>query len=638
MQVPPTLSLVNDYIRFVVGSFEVISTSARHIYHSAIFVSPQTSIVRELYKQYIHPLARVVRGLPISWRPDFATVKHRAHVATIEWSPCNKFIAVDLVWSVEVLDAVTLKRLHTFEYPGSLPGPPSFSPDSLSLTRIDPGFGGSWDLQTGGRIGGTSANGIPPRSSYFSSAYSMDGKVVAFAYRYLDNNAVTGIATYNPISGKKIYSHHASEGRIIAPIWTHGEFLRFAAVKPGSITIWQVGFTSKRRLAEIEYLPAPDDTGSREHLFLPTLSRLAFILDRAVLIWDARDSKILLNFVGRVHLGGLSFSPDGRFFACGSHRQGVYLWKESPTGYVLHQKLVSGLAVRLIRPYLSPDGESIIMSKDFETQLWHTTGPINPPSSVLPQPANQKGFVLTFSPDKSFIAIGEYRGEMAIIVDLKSGDLRLTIDTKMKICDLGVTGSTAIVVGEGKIVTWNLPAGDCVLNAEANIHDSVRTIVFDDLALPPPGRLRFASISPDFNHLAITREEGGGGVDIYDASTGKHLFGIPTSFVTRPWFTRDGREVWCDSSSQKIIMGGGSDVIGVEPVGDGDVPSGGYLWESSHGHKVTDDGWILDSRKKRVMWLPHDWRVSERRLIWDGRFLVLFGNELPEPVIIEMYE
>jgi len=467
----------------------------------------------------------------------------------------------------------------------------------------------------------------------------MDGKIVAFAYRDSENDVVTGISTYNLISGTCVYSHHASEGRIIAPIWTHGELLRFVTVKPGSITTWEVGFTSEHALAEIESLPAPDDTGSRQHLFLPTLSRLAFILNKeSVLIWDARDSEILLNFVDSGGLWGLSFSSDGRFFACGSWDQGVYLWKESPTGYVLHQKPVSGSAHGWIRPFLSPDGESIITSKSGETQLWHTTGPIDPPPSVPPQPANRTEFVLAFSPDKSFIATGRLGGDMAIIVDLKSGDLRLMIHTGMVVCGLGVTGGTAIVVGEGKIVTWNLPAGDCVLNSEANIHDSVRTIVFNHTP-PPPGELRFASISPDSNHLAITREEdGGGGVDIYDASTGKHLFGIPTRNVSHPWFTRDGREVWCDDGEQKIIMGGGSDVIRVEPVEPGDAPSGGHLWESVHGHKLTDDGWILDSRKKRVMWLPHHWRVSEWYRIWDGRFLVLFHRKLPEPVIIEMYE
>jgi len=556
-------------------------------------------------------------------------------VRTAVWSSCSRFIAVETFKSTKVLDAVTLERLHTFTHLFSMDGWLSLSPDGRSLTWIDGDNGPTtWDLQTGGQISATPLAPDTRSPSYFSSAHSMDGKIVAFAYRDSRNNTI--ISTYNLISGTHVHSHRVSEGQIVAQIWTHGESLRFATVKPGSITIWEVGFTSEHTLAEIESLPAPDDTSLRDHLFLPTLSRLAFILQKAVLIWDARDSKFLLNFVGSYELRGPSFSSDGRFFACGSHFHGVHLWMESPTGYVLHQKLVSGPAANWITPFLSPDGESIITSRGFETQLWRTTDPINSPSGVPPQPAEQTGFVLAFSPDRSLIATRRLGENIATIVDLKSGDPRLIVDTGMKICGLGVTADTVVVVGEGKIVTWNLPAGDCVLDARANIHDSVWTIVFDHPS-PPPKRLHSASISPDFSHLVITREEGGG-LDIYDMRTGKHVAGTTVDYVSHPWFTRDGREVWYDTGGQKIIRDGGSNIIGLEPLRRGSVPSGGRLWGSSCGHRVTDDGWILDSRKKRVMWLPHHWRASRNDQMWDERFLALFDPGLPEPVIIELYE
>ena len=227
---------------------------------------------------------------------------------------------------------------------------------------------------------------------------------------------------------------------------------------------------------------------------------------------------------------------------------------------------------------------------------------------------------------------------MATILDLKSGDPRLIINTGMRICGLGVTRSTAIVVYEGKIITWNLPVGDCILDVRANIHDSVGTITFNHPRPPGYGFLYSASISPDFNHLVIAGPRTHG-LDIYDTSTGKHLAGT-TDHAFRPWFTRDGCEVRYSNGGKKIIRGGGSDVIKLEPLRDWfDRPSGGYLWESSHGHNVTDDGWVLDSGKKRVMWLPHHWRFSdERDRIWDGRFLALFDRKLPEPVIIEVYD
>jgi len=606
-------------------------------------------MVCKLYEQYAQPLARVVRGVPISWGPNFTTVKHNsatdsdAVVWAAVWSSCSRFIAVGLSGSTEVLDAVTLERLQTFAHPSSGHGCLSFSPDGRSLTWISDISGGSttWDLQTGGQI--SSIPSIPDSFflRHFSSTNSMDGNIVAVACRYFDNNAVTVIYTYNLISGTHTFSHRVSGGHIVAQIWTHGEFLRFATVKPGSITTWQVGFTSEHTLAEIESLPAPGDTGLKEHLFLPTLSRLAFILGEAVLIWDAQDSRFLLNFVGDSQcLEGLSFSSDGRFFACGTRGRGVHLWKESPTGYLLHQKLIPGPSDFWTPPLLSPDGESIITFKGHETQLWHTTDPISPPSSVPPQPAEQTDFVLAFSPEKSFVVTGRLEGNIATIVDLKSGDLRLIVDTGTRICGLGVTGSTAIVVGEGKIITWNLPAADqCVLDARVNIRDSVRTILFNHHPLLT-GRTHSASISPDFNHLVITRGRVDEGLDIYDMSTGKHIVGA-TNDVFRLWFTRDGCEVWYSAYGlygQKIIRDGGSNIIGLEPLQRGGAPSGGFLWESSHGHKVTDDGWILDSRKKRVMWLPHHWRVSKEDRIWDERFLALFDRGLPEPVVIELYE
>jgi len=556
----------------------------------------------------------------------------------VTWSSCSRFIAVEMSKSAEVLDAVTLERLQTFTHPFSASGWLSFSPDSRSLTWIgaDNGFT-TWDLQSGGQISATPSTLNTCDSWCFSSTYSTDGKIVAVAYKDSTNITVTGISTYNLISGIHLYSHRVSEGRIIAEIWTHGENFRFAAVKPGSITIWEVGFTSEHTLAEIESLPAPDDAGSGYcHLFLPTLSRLAFILRGAVLIWDARDSKFLLNFVGG-ELRELSFSPDGRFFACQAAGQ-VHLWKESPTGYVPHQKLIPGPEVNLIS-LLSPDGKSIITAPGRVTQLWRITDPINPPSSVLPQPAKQTHFVLAFSPDKSLIATGRSGGNIATIVDLKSGDPRLVVNTGMKICGLGVTGNTIIVVGEEKIITWNLPAGDCAM---ANIHDSVRTIVFNHPPPPPGEWLNSASISPDFNYLVITKTLSGG-LEIYDMSTGEHLVGarnwemyLPKS--DRPWFTRDGCEVWYGNVGYKIIRGGGSDIIGLEPLRYDSVPSGGYLWDSSHGHKVTDDGWVLDSGKNWVMWLPHHWRVELKCRVWDEQFLALFDRGLSKPVIIELYE
>ena len=224
-----------------------------------------------------------------------------------------------------------------------------------------------------------------------------------------------------------------------------------------------------------------------------------------------------------------------------------------------------------------------------------------------------------------------------MIIDLKSGDPRLIIDTGIWIRGLGVTASTVMVVGDEKIITWDLPAGDCVLDAKANIHDSIRTIVFNHPA-SSSGWLYHASISPNFDYVITIRVSDYKILDVYDVSTGKHLVSTTSEGGYKPWFTRDGREVWSSREGWKIVKDGKSDTIGLEPLGPNAKPSGGYPWQSSHGHDITDDGWILDSRRKRVMWLPHRWRIGERLQIWDGRFFGLLDGYLSEPVILELDE
>ena len=139
IQASSILDIIDDYTRFVIVFFGVITTSAPHIYHSALPLSPSTSIVYDRYKEYAHPLARVVWGAPTSWEPSVATMYSDCWAEEIAWSPCNKFIAVARPGSnmVELLDAATLGLLNVFQLPHgrtSYYSLLSFSPCSRSLT------------------------------------------------------------------------------------------------------------------------------------------------------------------------------------------------------------------------------------------------------------------------------------------------------------------------------------------------------------------------------------------------------------------------------------------------------------------------------------------------------------------------
>ena len=644
IQPSPTCDLVNDYLNFVITYFEVISSSAPHIYHSALPLSPQTSFVRNLYKSFARPLVRVVHGLPISWELVVATVFNPSLSVMAVWSPCSRFIAVArLSPLIELLDAVTFKRLNTFEAPKGVTQWLSFSPSNSLLTQVSDKWElTSWDLQTGGIASTIPSEPRTSRTKCLSSTYSVDGKMFAIVHRD-DQNTTTTISTYDLCSGTHTYSHQVSEGHIVASIWTHGKYLRFATVKPGSISIWEAGFSSVHTLVEIKSLSAPDTVScSEEYLFLPTCSQLAFTLQKAVLVWDAQNSKLLLNYMGSKRHTAMTFSSDGHFFVCGGIGLGSHLWKEYPTGYMLHQVFPNRLR-ETMTPSLSPNGKSIIMLRGRTVQLWHTTR-IIPLSSVIPPPAHkQTAFILEFSPDKTLAAVAQLEDNTVTVLNLKSGNPQLTIDAGMKVLALRVTGSTTVVFGgkgggEGSVVTWSLPAGDCALNTRVNINDSVQTTKLNYILRHHPPPIPSTSISPNLNHIAITWNFVGNSLtlSIYEVSTGR-CFTTPADGA-RPWFTPDGCEVWCHeiiSEGWAIIKDSESNLIKLEPLMPAAHPPGEFPWQSSCGYEITPNGWVLSPSKKPLSWLPHHWRSHGMDKKWSGQFLGLLQSDLPMAVILE---
>ena len=683
MQVSPTLDLVRDYSRFVISFFEVISASAPHIYHSALLLSPQTSITRRLYKQYAYPFARVVRGLPESWEPISASANLDNFTGPTAWSPCGKFIAIAKRGSTEILDAVTLNRLKTFKPPHDyFDSGLSFTPDGRSLTQF--GYAGliNWDVQTGGLL-----SAIESESSWFpqhslSLTYSMDGKMIAVAYEdydflqahkdgdgddndddddddddddyYSDNPVLILIAIFN-FFGTHIHTCRVPKEPVISQIWAHGQCFRFATIKPSSIAIWEVSSTSPHELAEVESLSIPDEINEGYNMvFFPPLSRLALTFPKTIQIWDAKSSKFLLNPEALPalpsdptyppHSSWCSFSLNGHFFACIADG-GVYVWKESPSGYILHQKFPFTLPTHIIGPRLSPDGESIIMPLRSAIHLWSTRNQIFPPSNAPSGDDVEVDSVLAFSPNELFAAFA--RGSVVKILDLRSGDLVSATDMDVEISCLWMTQNTVVIVAGGKIVSWRIPGENCGVKSGANVKDSAQTITLDRsftfyYATP-------TSVSPDLRRIAVSEHYPFPSMDrleIYDVFTGRSLGSIKIS--TRPMvpkFTLDGRQIWdlkarSTTKAWEIVEDSKSDTINLVPMTlEGTVCQPGLFPLHSCGYEVTGDGWVLSPAHKRLLWVPQRWRSDQWTYrTWSGRFLGLFYPELSDPVILEFLE
>ena len=628
-QESPTLDLTNDCFQFVTGFFEVISTSAPHIYYSALLLSPPISLVQKLYGPQAKSLARVIQGVPTTRDPSFMSARSFVDVAA--WSPCSRFIATTWGGHYEaaVLDAVTLEQLHTMYLQDQYIFWRKFifSPNGHLLTGYSYSMGClvSWDLQTGGPTSNIKTNGNPLHDSM---SYSGSGTIL---WTLFDRDTITA---YNVFSGTQI-SSHSIQGSIASTIWTHGEHLQLAAMESQSITIWEVSFTPGHAPTQIHSLPIPENFSSDKFILLPTLYWLAFIFQGRIIIWDTQHQKVLLDCKDVRDSTNMSFSLDGHFFICGTEGPEFHLWKESPNGYLPHQQFIS--SAESADPLISPNGKWIISLGGPVLQLWHTkNSPASPPSITTPAFQHTQN-LLEFSPDKSLVAVTWQLSNTVTILDVKSGSPQLVIDTGTRVCGMRITESKIVVVGDEKIITWELPTGDCVFNAQGNINNSVQTTTFEHSSFIEK---LYASISPNLDYMAL-KSFWQSDLNIYSMHTGKKL-AVAKSNGWLPGFAPDGNRVWCTTDDGEvdqwaIIKDDESNTTKLEHLGNTGKPSSGFPWHSSYGYQVTDDGWILSSSGKRLLWLPHQWQSAnkiERR--WSGRFLAQLKSGSPEAIILDL--
>jgi len=559
--------------------------------------------------------------VPNLWDPSVANKGFSNEVGAAAWSPCSRFIALGIGQgsTVKILDAATLGELYTLShtsgnrhYEGLI-----FSPDGHFLTVLFSGHLISlnlviWDVQTGGQISDIQPSdlirdiwerGYTPRIA----SYSRCGTMLGVLQRSPSSSCIN---TYKILSGTLI-SSYKFDHPIAGMIWTHSEYPQYTVLGTESITIWEVGPTPGHVSTVVDSLHIPYKLLSEDFLLSPSFSRIAFVYQQRVQVWDTQHHKILLNSVDVQDAMTMTFSSDGHFFASGTSGPEVYLWKESPNGYLLHQKLIPSTEPTV--PVISPDRGSIVTFGGPMVHLWHIADSPTSPSDIPTQaPQATRGvYVLDFSPDKKLVAVTGKLKKGIDVLDLESSTLQWAVDMVARARSVRMLGSTLIAYcHDGSTITWDLPAGDHTLSTRGNIQKSVQTTVSKHLI--PFESVTKISISPDLSKIATindTRDQ----VDlkVYNMNTGKLLASdkrnASSSMCDLYWlpslgYSPDGSEIWYapddDSRFQwGIVEDRKSGITRLEYFGSSRGPHGRFLWDSSHGYQVMDNGWILSSSR-----------------------------------------
>lgn len=585
------------------------------------------------YRPQAHPLVRVIQGVPDAWDPRIADARVPDEICAVAWSPCNRFIAVACEESSEVLvlDPITLEQLYKIfsSEEGITWRNIIFSPDSHLLS----GYSYldnciiSWDLQTGGQISiiETEGSGLCD-----SMTYSECGTMLGGLFDGIN------IITYNVLSGACISSNSAQQS-VIETIWTHGEYIHFATVEPGSIIIWEVSFTSSGTPMRISSLSAPNDL-PKDLMLLPTLSWFAFINQDRIMVYDAQHDKVLLNSEEVEDPGNMSFSTDGNLFICGTKGPEFFVWKLFPDGYSLYQKVVSSGFFSI--PLISPNGESIVSFGGVVLQLWYTasfSAGLPNISTEISHDMRADRFLLEFSPNESFVAIAEQLGKTITVLNLKFSNTQLNINADTEICGMKIIGNKIIIVGDGKILAWDLPMGGNVSNAGKSVQNTLQT----SFRHSAPIQQLYASISSDLKYIATGSDKSGEDLCIYDLHTGERL----VATMSEKWlsgFTSSGNEVWCATMSGQvdkwtIMQKDGSNTIKLKQLWNNKKPKSGFPWHSPCDYQVTNDGWVLGPGGNQLFWLPSHWRPEKKlQKCWSRKFLAVWNKDSVKPVVLKL--
>jgi len=597
--------MARDCFYFGTEFFEPINVSATHIYHSALELSPLSSIIRKLYyHRRLTPFPRVEIGIPDSRDPNIS-IDSPHNFST--WSPCGQFVAVRGQDAVKIRDALTFELVSTLR---SVTGrdffvaasPASYSPDGHSLACITTSDITIWDIQTGGVAKKFQSNMHLGNGSSTSLVWSSDGGMIGVQ---LDRT----VNMYDVVSG--IVSSIELKSSRDPYLWAHNESIRVMTTSRDSgittIDIFDIGLA----LTKIESFSIPPELEERNYsitAFSPTAYHVSVsVMDPAQLvILDIRTLERKLLVEKRV-LGSRSnnFSSDGSRFAALSRQYSIHIWNYNGDCYIPWRQFPSSGAVRV--PILfSPTSSSVLVDFFGTIRIWRLDSP--------PTPATHHQQLNIFSHSGIHIANAHYRRSTITITKLLSQTPCQFIDTGIEIAGLGLTGNVLLVKGPDIVVAWLLTEG-WVSNALGNRKPGRDDSIWS-MSAPQCFRPKF-SVEGETGVIKCGKT-----LHTYNSRTGKvlgparelpHFSGVWYSFDD----TLQAQVHRCNNSVQ--------------------IAPSKYRWKPLCTAWTKE--WLKDHQGKSLLWLPIDWRIDRSRNVewFPDISTIKFKSNNDKPIIIKLH-
>ena len=590
------LNTAKDYFHFVTKFFEPINFSAVHIYHTALELSPLSSIVRRLYYHRRHtPSPRVVAGIPEAWE-ECIRLYARPDYSACTWSPCGRFVAAGARKTVDIRDPLSSELLSTLTRSNpSHTVQLAYSPDGYFLASLSSTSLTIWDIQTGGVTReiecGTAGN--------ISLAWSLDGATIcAMACpswdwsvdvmpQLLDYSICNYIVNVYDVASGSTLSSGTLQSRGKPHLWAHNVSFRVITMEQGDRAFTIETFEVGSILTKVEsFHIKPWGKRDRIRSFSPTTYRISIFGSACdhLRILDVRKSECLLGVPkkGRnLDSGAHSFSSDGSLFAA-SLLSGVHIWKYTSGCYALWREFPSWTASILDHspPQFSPALSSILGCHGGPLQLWRLDSP-----PIAAHPDSRKSLAV-ISHCGTRIATGYVANGIVTITNLLSQAPPQFIDTGMYVHALAFTGNVFLVWGDGELVAWRFTERGIVdgasVDRRADRSNSIWTV---------------STSSPTFfveDQTVVIKDDEGNIIHVYHTGTGEIL---ALAQVSPDPHARQYSPLGMQRCRHYLHY---CDLV------KSDIPSEGE-WPITQA--ALEQGWVKDLEGKRRLWIPAEWRV-----------------------------
>ena len=385
----------------------------------------------------------------------------------------------------------------------------------------------------------------------------------------------------------------------------------------------------------VESFPIPPQHGTFS--FSPVSSHASFVTENEVTILNVQDSKILLlvQETQQCYSGLGCFSPDGHFFTCGASENRIYIWENTPAGYIFWGTLQPRLPFNKFS--FSPTGTSILTWGPEGIQLLHLENSTIhlPPNET--EPLQCRKHLVACSADGKHIVTAQKGDNIITALDPILGTLLWPIFVGGQIQDIKIVDNILFVADGHKLLTWNLRTGEMFDSARglatSGVCDTVAVSAHMD-------NVDNFVLSSDCSHIAFTI---GSTVFFYNTKAQKILTHIMDGVIEDIFFSYDGHQLCVFNDTRYTILcfpkfkAGESwcskDVTKHSLV---DRESWVNFFQSPHGYSIERmSEWVGNSRDV-LLWLPPNWRTKYGLDVrWDGNFLALVGSHHKKPIIVE---